>query len=76
MSDNIGIYVHEITLPETVGNDFAGRFNYCSWLYRQSVKESISKEESDKWWNLHFEAKYALEQGMPISYVNEYKPQP
>ncbi len=64
------IYVHELKFD---GNDeFSKRFNYVSWLWQQGNKEGIPQEEQDKWYNLHFEAKLALEQGYPMSFIAEY----
>jgi len=60
-------YIHEIKLS---GNDeFSKRFNYVSWLWQR-----YSETDDDKYLDEHFNAKLALEQGHPMSFINEYEP--
>lgn len=54
------MFVHEIQLPEV--DDFSKRFNTVSKLY---AKWEETNEDSD--FEAFFQAKYALEQGLPIS---------
>lgn len=67
------MYIHEITLPEK--DDFSERFNYVSWLWQQACNPLNSLEKQDFYQNEHWSAKYNLEQGLPMSFLNEYKPE-
>ena len=62
-------YIHEIQL--TGKDEFAEKFNYVSWLWEQSNKP-YSSVLKNFYWEEHKIQKYNLEQGMPISFLNEY----
>lgn len=64
-------FIHEIKLPEK--DEFSQRFNYVSWLYSKSNDETLSRKKR-KFYNKEYgEAKLALEQGCPISFLTEYQ---
>lgn len=60
------IYIHEIQLSEK--DNFSKDFNYVGKLWQKANDESLSEEEQQLWSERHFEAKYCLEQGLPIGY--------
>ncbi len=73
---NIQVYVHELQIGTSIGNDyvdpFVVRFNYVSWLWSEVHKEGIGNERYNEFMDAHFEAKYNLEQGLPIHFIPEY----
>lgn len=62
-------YIHNLTFQDN--SEFSQRFNYVSALWGWAHEEGISEEEADKRLQEHMEAKYCLEQGLPISYRND-----
>jgi len=54
-------FIHEIKLPDR--DEFTKRFNRVSDLFA-----TWQENKTDENWNNFFEAKYALEQGLPISF--------
>lgn len=57
----------ELRLPERDDDDFAKRFNYVGKLYSRCMADQDNKQK----WDDYFEVKYALEQGLPISIIND-----
>ena len=58
-------YIHNIKLPDK--DEFSKRFNYVSWLWQR-----YAETNDEKYFDEHFNAKLALEQGHPMSFLNEY----
>lgn len=65
------IYIHNIILSGH--DDFCEIFNYVSWLWEQACNPLNSLEKQDFYQKEHFDAKFNLETGMPISFLSEYK---
>ena len=57
-------YIHNIKLDSK--DEFSKRFNYVSWLWQRYIETN-----DEKYMEEHFNAKLALEQGYPISFINE-----
>lgn len=65
------LYIHEISIKDD--GDFSRRFNYVSWLWAQSCSLSRGEDEKDYYRKEHWSAKYCLEQGLPVSFLEEYE---
>lgn len=61
------INVMELELGEK--DEFSRRFNYVGKLYKKATDEALSLEEKKAWEEEYFNAKYCLEQGLPISFI-------
>lgn len=65
-------FIHEITLPGE--DEFSKRFNYVSWLFSKATDETLPEDKQKYYQDEYFTAKLSLEQGYPISFLNEYNP--
>lgn len=59
----MNIFIHEIKLPES--DEFTKRLNRVSELFAIAQREDTKEA-----WKEYIEAKYCLEQGLPISLPN------
>lgn len=61
-------YIHEITLPETGGDEksdrFAENFNHISDVWRKSQDPKFSKKERKEFSELWLQKRICLEMGM------------
>lgn len=64
-------YIHNIQLSGK--DDFSKRFNYVGWLWQRANDQTLTEDQQQFYMNEHFNSKLALEQGMPISFLNEYE---
>jgi hypothetical protein len=60
MSEQKPVFIHELRFPEK--DEFSRRFNIVNDWY-----EIAQKEDTDAAWENFYQAKYCLEQGLPIS---------
>jgi len=57
-------HIHEIKLSGE--DEFAARFNYVSDLFKKFIESEIEEDEI-KNYEAYCDAKYCLEQGLPIA---------
>ena len=60
-------FLHEIKLPEK--DEFSRKFNIISDLF-QKWKSLPEGSEKERYWDMYFESKLALEQGYPFPEFN------
>lgn len=64
-------YIHEVQI--TGKDEFAERFNYVSWLWQQACNPLNPPDKQNFYWEEHCTQKFNLEQGLPMSFLNEYE---
>lgn len=56
------MHVNEVKLPGT--DRWTEAFNYCSDMFQQAHDMNKTEQERDKAWDLWYEARLCLEQGI------------
>ena len=59
----------ELRFPEK--DEWSKRFNYVGRLYDKIAKPGLTLQEQDAWWQEYLQQKYNLEQGLPISIIED-----